>query len=68
MISAVVHLVVFVPALQPVFRTTALSARQWIVLLVLSASIVPWIELFKLLQRAGLVGAELGPMSRRASR
>ncbi len=68
LVSAAIHLIVFVPALQPVFRTTALNVRQWLLLLVLSASILPWIELFKLLQRKGIVGAELGPMSRRASR
>jgi Ca2+-transporting ATPase len=67
-LSAGIHLIVFVPSLQPVFRTCALDATQWLILLVLSFSIVPWIELVKLLQRAGVVGANLGPMSRRRSR
>jgi hypothetical protein len=35
--------------------------------LALSASIIPMIELLKALQRLGIVGKDLGPMSRRAS-
>jgi Ca2+-transporting ATPase len=52
-ISAAIHLVaVLVPTLQPVFRTFALDAHEWWLLLVLSASIVPAVELAKLAQRA----------------
>ena len=65
-LSAAIHLVVFVPGLQPVFRTGALDASEWLILLLLSASIVPAVELMKLLQRYGLIGKSLGPMSRRA--
>ncbi len=65
-LSAAIHLVaVLVPGLRPIFRTFPLSAYEWEVLLVLSLSIVPVIEVLKLLQRIGLVGRELGPMSRR---
>ena len=67
-LSAAIHLVVFVPALRPVFRTSALDAPEWMILLVLSASIIPAVELLKLLQRAGVVGTSLGPMSRRRGR
>jgi hypothetical protein len=36
------------------------------VLIALSASIIPMVEGLKLLQRRGVVGKDLGPMSRRA--
>jgi Ca2+-transporting ATPase len=70
MMSAAVHLVaVLVPALRPVFRTFAMSAAEWMLLLALSASIVPAVEAMKLVQRALTRGARaeqwLGPMSRR---
>jgi Ca2+-transporting ATPase len=66
LLSAAIHLVaVLVPALRPVFRTFALTGDQWMVMLLLSAAIIPAIELLKLLQRAGIVGRDLGPMSRR---
>jgi P-type Ca2+ transporter type 2C len=65
-VSAGIHLVaVLVPALWLVFQTFAMSAKQWVVLLVLSASIIPAVELLKALERAGVVGTDLGPMSRR---
>jgi Ca2+-transporting ATPase len=65
--SAAIHLVaVLVPSLREVFKTYSLSATEWLVLLVLSASIVPIIEVLKALQRLGVVGKNLGPMSRRA--
>ncbi len=67
-LSAAIHLVVFVPSLQPVFRTGWLDGREWMILLLLSASIVPGVEVAKLLQRLGIIGANLGPMSRRATR
>ncbi len=59
-LSGAIHLIVFVPALEPVFRTCALTTHQWIVLMVLSASIVPAVELLKLLQRIGAIGRTLG--------
>ena len=66
-LSASIHLVaVLVPGLRPIFRTFAMTADQWTLMLVLSAAIIPAIELLKLLQRAGIVGRDLGPMSRRA--
>jgi P-type Ca2+ transporter type 2C len=65
-LSAGIHMLVFVPSLRPVFRTSWLTLSQWVLLLALSASIVPAAELVKLLQRRGVVGADMGPMSRRA--
>jgi P-type Ca2+ transporter type 2C len=51
-ISAAIHFVaVLVPVLQPVFRTFAMDGREWWMLLVLSASIVPAVEVTKLVQR-----------------
>ena len=66
-VSAAIHLVsVLVPSLREVFKTYSLSATEWLVLIALSASIVPVIEVLKALQRVGVVGKDLGPMSRRA--
>ena len=65
-ISAAIHMVaVLVPTLRSVFQTFVLSGYEWMVLLVLSASIIPAMELLKLLQRVGVVGKDLGPLSRR---
>jgi Ca2+-transporting ATPase len=64
-LSAAIHLVVFLPALRPIFRTFWLSAAEWVMLLVLSASIVPAVEAWKLLQRARLLGPDLAPSTRR---
>jgi Ca2+-transporting ATPase len=51
-LSAGIHLVaVLVPALRPVFQTFAMSDYEWILLLVLSASIIPGVEAMKLVQR-----------------
>jgi Ca2+-transporting ATPase len=48
-LSAGIHLVaILVPVLRPVFRTYAMSANEWMVLLALSAVIVPAIETGKL--------------------
>jgi P-type Ca2+ transporter type 2C len=48
-VSAGIHLTaVLVPGLRPVFRTFPLTAPEWTILLVLSASIIPAIELLKL--------------------
>ena len=64
--SAAIHLVaVVVPSLRGVFQTYAMSANDWLILIALSASIVPMIEVLKVLQRTGIVGKGLGPMSRR---
>jgi Ca2+-transporting ATPase len=66
-LSGAIHLVaVLVPTLRPVYRTFPMGGYEWMVTLLLSASIIPAIEIFKLLQRKGLVGADMGPMSRRA--
>jgi Ca2+-transporting ATPase len=66
-VSAAIHLVaVLVPSLQPVFRTYPMSAYEWGVLIALSVSIVPAVEVLKLLQRKQVVGTDMGPMSRRA--
>ena len=69
-VSAGIHLVaVLVPELRPVFRTFVMNAGEWGVLLALSASIVPAVEIGKLVQRVMTRGARaerlLGPMSRR---
>jgi hypothetical protein len=48
-----------------VFWTFEMTASQWLVVVALSLSIVPILEVMKLLQRRGVVGSELGPMSRR---
>jgi P-type Ca2+ transporter type 2C len=51
-LSAGIHLVaVLVPALRPVFQTFAMSDSEWILLLVLSASIIPGVEAMKLVGR-----------------
>jgi Ca2+-transporting ATPase len=66
-LSAAIHLVAIVfPSLRSVFDTYALDDTQWLILIGLSASIVPMIEVLKLLQRSEVVGKDLGPMSRRA--
>jgi Ca2+-transporting ATPase len=65
-ISAAIHLVaILVPSLREVFQTYALGSYEWCLLLALSFSIIPMIEVLKVLQRIGLIGKDLGPMSRR---
>ena len=49
--SAAVHLVTFIPAVQPIFLTTPLSLAQWAVLLVLAALPVPIVEILKATER-----------------
>jgi Ca2+-transporting ATPase len=50
--SAAIHLVaILVPALRPVFRTYVLSANEWMVLLGLSAIVVPAVEIAKGIDR-----------------
>jgi Ca2+-transporting ATPase len=67
-ISAAIHLVaIVVPSLRQVFQTYALGLFEWLVLLALSASIVPMIEIMKALQRVGVVGKDLDPLSRRSN-
>jgi P-type Ca2+ transporter type 2C len=62
-LSTAIHMLVFVPALRPVFRTSWLTLSQWGLLLVLSASIVPATEFVKvfLRRRATRADAALGP-------
>jgi Ca2+-transporting ATPase len=51
-LSAAIHLLaVLVPGLRPVFRTLPLDADEWTILLLLSASIIPVVELYKLVLR-----------------
>jgi Ca2+-transporting ATPase len=51
-LSAGIHLVaVLVPTLRPVFQTFEMSPHEWFLLLLLSASIIPAVELMKLGQR-----------------
>jgi Ca2+-transporting ATPase len=64
-LSAAIHLVVFIPALRPIFRTYWLSSGEWVYLLVMSASIIPAVEVWKLLQRRRLLGQTLAPSTRR---
>jgi P-type Ca2+ transporter type 2C len=64
--SAAIHLVaVLVPSLRSVFQTYALTGTEWLLLIGLSAAIVPMLEGLKLMQRVGVVGKDMGPMSRR---
>jgi Ca2+-transporting ATPase len=51
-VSAAIHLqAVLVPSLRPVFQTFGMDAREWGLLLALSASIIPAVEAMKLVQR-----------------
>jgi Ca2+-transporting ATPase len=51
-LSGGIHLVaVLVPGLRPVFQTFAMDGREWGLLLVLSASIIPAVEAAKLVMR-----------------
>ena len=56
-----------VPGLRPVFQTFAMNEQEWTVLLVLSVSIIPAVEIMKLVQRLlgknAAVEAVLGPIS-----
>jgi Ca2+-transporting ATPase len=70
-VSAAIHLLaLLVPGLRPLFQTFALTDHEWTALLVLSASIVPAIELLKAAERALAARGRpardwLGPLSRR---
>jgi Ca2+-transporting ATPase len=51
-VSGAIHLVaVLVPGLRPVFQTFVMDAREWALLLLLSASIIPAVEVMKLVLR-----------------
>ncbi|WP_437303254.1 cation-translocating P-type ATPase [Sorangium sp. So ce388] len=65
--SAAIHLIaLLVPALRPVFRTYAMSTNEWMLLLVLSALIVPAVEIAKLVYRR-IRPADAGPARLTAS-
>ncbi len=70
-LSAGIHLVaVLVPSLRPVFQTFPLTQEDWTAVLLLSAAVIPAVELLKLVQRllsgsAAATGA-VGPASRQA--
>ncbi len=65
-VSAAIHLVALVvPSLRLVFQTHEMPGADWLLLIALCASIIPMIELLKVLQRRGFVGKDLEPMSRR---
>jgi Ca2+-transporting ATPase len=66
LLSAAIHLVsVLVPSLRGLFSTYEMSGTEWLILIVLSAAIVPVIEILKWMQRANVIGRDMGPMSRR---
>jgi Ca2+-transporting ATPase len=66
LLSAAIHLVSIVfPSLREIFQTFALGGKEWLLLLGLSASIVPAIEVSKWLQRRGALGRDLEPQSKR---
>jgi Ca2+-transporting ATPase len=51
-VSAGIHMIaLLIPGLRPVFRTFPMSGAEWALLLLLSASIVPAVELLKIAQR-----------------
>jgi len=51
-VSAGIHLVaVLVPSLRPVFQTFPMNVTEWGMLLLLSASIIPAVEVLKVIQR-----------------
>jgi Ca2+-transporting ATPase len=51
-VSAAIHLVaVLVPSLRPVFQTFPMNVTEWTLLLALSASIIPAVEILKVAQR-----------------
>ena len=51
-VSAAIHLVaILVPSLRAVFQTHWIGSKEWFILLALSASIIPAVEVLKLFQR-----------------
>ena len=62
--SAAIHLVaVFVPSLQPVFRTFDMSQRDWLILLALSFAIIPVVEIAKAIYRGLYRHTDAAPVS-----
>jgi Ca2+-transporting ATPase len=60
--SAAIHLVaILFPALRPVFRTYAMSPHEWMVLLALSALVVPCVEVAKAIYRRAYPKEAEGP-------
>jgi Ca2+-transporting ATPase len=60
--SAAIHLVaVLFPALRPVFRTYAMNPNEWMLLLALSAMIVPLVEVAKFIYRRVRPAEAAGP-------
>ena len=50
--STGIHLIaVLVPGLRPVFQTFTMDSRAWTMLLLLSLSIIPAVEVLKFVQR-----------------
>ena len=50
--SAAIHLVaILVPSLRAVFQTHWVGSKEWFILLALSASIIPAVEVLKIFQR-----------------
>jgi Ca2+-transporting ATPase len=67
--SAGIHCVaLLVPGLRPVFRTYVMSANDWMLLLVLSALIVPAVEVVKLVYRRVLLAEAFRRSASPASR
>jgi Ca2+-transporting ATPase len=66
-LSAAIHMVaILVPGLRPIFRTYGMTIVEWEVMLLLSASIVPVVEVLKLFQR--LLVKDEAPATRRSGR
>ncbi len=52
-LSAAIHFTaILIPSLRPIFRTFPMSATEWTFLLLMSASILPIVELMKVVRRA----------------
>jgi Ca2+-transporting ATPase len=50
--SAAIHLVaVAIPSLRPVFRTYVMLPMEWLIVIALSASIIPAVEIMKAIRR-----------------
>ena len=57
-VSAGIHLLaVLVPGLRPIFKTLPMAQDDWLVLLILAASIIPVVELVKLVTRGKTANA-----------
>jgi Ca2+-transporting ATPase len=60
--SAAIHLVaVLVPSLQPVFKTFPVSSEEWLLVLGLAVTVLPAVELGKLLNRLRMQKMGMGP-------